>query len=107
MLTALAMGLLISIAAKNQFVAGQVAILISFLPAFMLSGFIFEISAMPQVIQWITHIVPARYFVAILQTLFLAGDVWPVVLGNAAALAVLAIILFAAVRRRSAHKRLE
>ncbi len=107
MATALAMGLLISIAAKNQFVAGQVAILISFLPAFILSGFIFEISAMPQVIQWITHIVPARYFVAILQTLFLAGDVWPVVLGNAAALAVLAILLFAAVRRRSAHKRLE
>jgi len=106
MLTALAMGLLISIAAKNQFVAGQVAILISFLPAFMLSGFIFEISAMPQVIQWITHIVPARYFVAILQTLFLAGNIWPIVLANSAALAVM-MVVFLGLARRKTHKRLD
>ena len=107
MLAALGLGLLISIVAKSQFVAGQVAILISFLPAFILSGFIFEISAMPEVIQWITHVVAARYFVAILQTLFLAGNIWPVLLPNAFALLILAVLLFAMVRRRSAHKRLE
>ena len=61
MLVALGMGLLISVVAKNQFVAGQVSIIITFLPAFILSGFIFSISAMPEPIQWITHLIPARY----------------------------------------------
>jgi ABC-2 type transport system permease protein len=106
MLVALGMGLLISTVARNQFVAGQVAILITFLPAFILSGFIFDIGSMPAPIQILTHIVPARYFVAILQTLFLAGDVWPVVLGNAAAL-VLMMLIFFAVLRRKARKSLE
>lgn len=103
----LAMGLLISVVTRNQFVAGQVAIIVTFLPAFILSGFIFEIRSMPWVIQWISHLVPARYFVAILQSLFLAGDVWPVVLPNAAALLLFAAVLFALVRRRTAAKRLE
>jgi len=106
MLVALAMGLLISTVARNQFVAGQIAILITFLPAFILSGFIFDIGSMPAPIQVITHVVPARYFVAILQTLFLAGDVWPVVLGNAAALLVMMLIFFAILRRK-ARKDLE
>jgi len=106
MLVALAMGLLISTVARNQFVAGQVAILVTFLPAFILSGFIFDIGSMPAPIQVITHVVPARYFVAILQTLFLAGDVWPVVLGNAAALLVMMLIFFAILRRK-ARKDLE
>ena len=106
MLVALGMGLLISTVARNQFVAGQIAILVTFLPAFILSGFIFDIGSMPAPIQFITHIVPARYFVAILQTLFLAGDVWPVVLGNAAALLLLMLIFFAVLGRK-ARKRLE
>jgi ABC-2 type transport system permease protein len=106
MLVALAMGLLISTVARNQFVAGQIAILVTFLPAFLLSGFIFDIGSMPAPIQVITHVVPARYFVAILQTLFLAGDIWPVILGNAAALLVMMGILFAVLRRK-ARKRLE
>ncbi|NOY62882.1 MAG: ABC transporter permease, partial [Gammaproteobacteria bacterium] len=92
MLVALAIGLLISVVSKNQFVAGQVAIIATFLPAFILSGFLFDIHSMPQVIQWLTHLIPARYFVAILQTLFLAGDVWPVVLANMGAL--LLMLLF-------------
>jgi len=103
----LAMGLLISVVTRNQFVAGQVAIIVTFLPAFILSGFIFEIRSMPWIIQWITHLVPARYFVAILQSLFLAGDVWPVVLPNAAALLLFAAVLFALVRLRTAAKRLD
>jgi ABC-2 type transport system permease protein len=106
MLVALGMGLLISTVARSQFVAGQVAILITFLPAFILSGFIFDIGSMPWPIQLITHVVPARYFVAILQTLFLAGDVWQVVLTNAAALLLMMLIFFAVLRRK-ARKRLE
>ncbi len=106
MLVALAMGLLISTVARNQFVAGQIAILITFLPAFLLSGFIFDIGSMPVPIQVITHVVPARYFVAILQTLFAAGDVWPVVLANAAALLLMMAIFFTVLRRK-ARKSLE
>jgi ABC-2 type transport system permease protein len=106
MLVALAIGLLISILAKNQFVAGQVAIIVTFLPAFILSGFLFDINSMPTWIQYITHLIPARYYVAILQTLFLAGDVWPVVLANMGALLVLLLLFFMLVWRKF-HKRLE
>ncbi len=106
MLVALGMGLLISVVAKNQFVAGQVSIIITFLPAFILSGFIFSISSMPEPIQWITHLIPARYYVAILQTLFLAGDIWPIILSNSAALLVM-MVVFLGLARRKFHKRLD
>lgn len=106
MMVALGMGLLISTVARSQFVAGQVALVATFLPAFILSGFIFQISSMPQVIQAITHLIPARYFVAILQTVFMAGDIWPVLLANSAALLVM-MVLFLVVARRKTHKRLD
>ncbi len=106
LLVALGMGLLISTLAKNQFVAAQVAVIVTFLPAFILSGFIFDIHSMPAVVQFLTHIVAARYYVAILQTLFLAGNVWPVVLTNSAALALMALIFFGIARRKS-RKRLD
>jgi len=106
MLAALGMGLLISGFARNQFVAGQIAIITTFLPAFLLSGFVFDINSMPRAVQVITHIVAARYFVAILQSVFLAGDVWPVILPNAAALAVMAAI-FLGLARATARKRLD
>ena len=106
LLYALGMGLLISIAAKNQFVAGQAAIVATFLPAFMLSGFIFDINSMPWPIQGLTYIIGARYFVSILHTVFLAGNVWSVILPNALALAAMAALLLAIIRRR-ARKRLE
>jgi len=106
MLVSLGMGLLISVVAKNQFVAGQISIIITFLPAFILSGFIFQISSMPAAIQLITHIIPARYYVAILQTLFLAGDIWPIVLTNSAALAVM-MVIFLGLARRKMQKRLD
>lgn len=106
LLAALGMGLLISTVAKNQFVAGQIAIIVTFLPAFILSGFIFDINSMPQPIQWITHIIAARYFVAILQTVFLAGNVWPVIFANALALVTMAAIFLMLVRRRTV-KRLQ
>ena len=106
MLVALGMGLLISTVARNQFVAGQVALVATFLPAFILSGFIFQISSMPEPIQVITHIVPARYFVSILQTLFMTGDVWPVILINSAALALM-MLLFLGVAVHKSRKRLD
>ena len=106
MLVSLGMGLLISVVAKNQFVAGQISIVATFLPAFILSGFIFQISSMPAAIQAITHLIPARYFVAILQTLFLAGDIWPIVLSNSAALALMMLVFLGLARRRM-HKRLD
>jgi ABC-2 type transport system permease protein len=106
MLASLGMGLLISGYARNQFVAGQIAIITTFLPAFILSGFVFDINSMPPAVQVITHIVAARYFVAILQSVFLAGNVWSVILPNAAALAVMAAI-FLGLARATAHKRLD
>jgi ABC-2 type transport system permease protein len=106
LLAALGMGLLISILAKNQFVAGQVAIIVTFLPAFILSGFIFDVGSMPAVVQAITHVIAARYFVAILQTVFLAGNVWSVIWPNALALAVMAAV-FLGLSRRKSRKRLE
>ncbi|RFB90813.1 hypothetical protein B5K08_17915 [Rhizobium leguminosarum bv. trifolii] len=77
LIPALGQGLLISTATKNQFLASQLALISAFLPAFLLSGFLFEINSMPAVIQWITFIVPARYLIPSLQTVFLAGDIWP------------------------------
>ncbi len=106
LLCALGMGLLISVISKNQFVAGQIAIIVTFLPAFILSGFVFDIRSMPAVIRLITHIVAARYFVSILQTLFLAGNVWQVVLPNILALVIMAGI-FLGLARRASHKSLE
>ena len=106
MFVALGMGLFISSITKNQFVASQIAILATFLPAFLLSGFIFDIASMPTIIQGITHIVAARYFVAILQTVFMAGDIGSIIIPNSLALLLMAMILFTLIRIKS-KKRLE
>ena len=106
LLTALGMGLLISTVSKNQFVAGQVAIIVTFLPALLLSGFIFDIASMPTVVQWLTHVIAARYFVALLQTIFLAGNVWDVIIPNALALALMAVF-FLGMTWRKTPKQLE
>ena len=82
----LPLGLLISTLTKNQFAASQAALIAAFLPAFELSGFIFEIDAMPWPIRWFTYLLPPRYFVASLQTLFLAGDVMSVLVPDTLAL---------------------
>ncbi|MEJ2147797.1 MAG: ABC transporter permease subunit, partial [Acidobacteriota bacterium] len=92
LLTALGMGLLISILARSQFVAGMLAIVTTFLPAFILSGFLFDIHSMPRSIQILTYVIPARYFVELLQTTFLAGNVWPVIAFNSLGLAVLCVL---------------
>lgn len=106
LVTALGMGLFISTIARSQFVAGQIAIITTFLPAFLLSGFIFDIGSMPGVVQAITHAIAARYYVAILQTVFLAGNVWSVILPNALALILLAAVFLGLAQLKS-RKRLE
>ncbi len=106
LITALGMGLLISTVARSQFIAGLLALITTFLPAFLLSGFIFDINSMPGVVQAITHVIAARYYVAILQTVFLAGNVWSVILPNVLGLAVLASV-FLGLTWRNARKRLE
>lgn len=84
LMPSLGLGLFISSATKNQFVASQVALLSAFLPTFLLSGFLFEIASMPWPIRLITYLVPARYLIPALQTVFIAGDVWAVILPNIA-----------------------
>ena len=106
LIAALGMGLLISTVTKNQFVAGQVAIIVTFLPAFILSGFIFDIGSMPPVVQGLTYAIAARYFVAILQSVFLAGNVWPVLVPNSLALMIMGAV-FIGLSRRKSRKRLE
>ncbi len=105
LLVTLGIGLLISSATKSQFVASQLTLLVTFLPAFMLSGFLFDLRSMPAVVRLITYALPARYYVALLQTLFLAGDVWGVILPNAAVLAGMAVVLLL-LSRGVTHKRL-
>lgn len=94
LLASLETGLLISFFSRNQFVASQAALLISFLPAYMLSGFVFEISSMPKAIQFLTYILPARYFVSCLKTIFLVGDVWKLFWPNILAMLAFIVILF-------------
>ena len=93
LLVALGIGLLISSWFKSQFVASQVTMLVTFLPAFMLSGFLFDLRSMPAVVRLISYALPARYYVALLQTVFLAGDIWGVVVPNTAVLAAIAAVL--------------
>jgi ABC-2 type transport system permease protein len=99
LLVALGIGLLISSAVKGQFVASLITVLVAFLPALMLSGFLFDLQNLPLAIRLITYVFPARYYVALLQTTFLAGNIWAVILPNAAVLAAMAGGLFAITRR--------
>lgn len=98
LLVSLGLGLLISAALKNQFLACQVALIVSFLPALMLSGFIFDLHSVPSVIRAISRVLPATYYVEALQTLFLAGNVAPLLVRDIAALSVVAVILLVAAR---------
>ena len=93
LLVALGIGLLISSAVKSQLVASQFTMLVTYLPALMLSGFIFDLRSAPAAVTGIASIFPARYFVSIMQTVFLAGDVWSVILPNAAVLIGMVVVL--------------
>ena len=106
MLASSGFGLLISSAIRVQFVAAQISIVAGFLPALFLSGLIFDLGSTPLFIRIVSHAVPARYFVDISHTLFMAGDVWPVLLPNALALLGMAV-LFISLAFRKITKRLE
>lgn len=93
LLVALGTGLLISSAVKSQFVASQATLLVTFLPALLLSGFLFDLRSMPAAVRLITYALPARYYVALLQTIFLTGDVWHVIVPQATVLAGMAAVL--------------
>jgi ABC-2 type transport system permease protein len=103
---ALGLGLLISTIARTQFVASQVALIVSFLPAFILSGFIFDIASMPLPIRMLTYALPPRYFVSCLQTLFLAGNIPAVIWPNVLAMVSLGSFFFVLISRKSV-KRLD
>ena len=101
----LSLGFFISVLAKGQFAASQIALLVTFLPAFLLSGFLFAIDQMPTVLQWITTIIPARYYVSVLKKIFLKGTPTTMLYGDLVPLALFAIVL-GVLATRSFHKRL-
>jgi ABC-2 type transport system permease protein len=93
LLVALGIGLFVSSAVKSQLVASQLTLIATFLPALMLSGFIFDLRSTPLAVQVIADAFPARYFVSLLQTVFLAGNIWPVVLPEAGVLLGMVLVL--------------
>jgi ABC-2 type transport system permease protein len=106
MVVVLSLGYLISVTAKSQLGASQLAMLATFLPTFLLSGFLFPIDQMPVVVQWITRVLPARYYVFILRNVFLKGTAARLMAGQLVALAIIAVVLIT-LATRAFHKRLE
>ena len=104
LMTALTLGLLISTITKSQFVSAIAAVITTLLPTFILSGFIFDINSMPEIIQYVTYLFAARYFVAILQTLFMAGDIWSVILPNLGAMTIIATVFTIAIVRKTTSR---
>jgi ABC-2 type transport system permease protein len=101
---ALGLGLMISTLADSQQVAFQLAVLASFLPTMMLSGFVFPIASMPQVIQAITFVVPARYFIVALRSIVLKGADLSTFWTELAALALYAAVMLTAASKRLARQ---
>ncbi len=106
LMVSLGLGLLISAATRNQFEASQMALLTSFMPAMMLSGFVFDLRNVPVVIQIISQLLPATHFMGLIKTLFMAGDYWPDIIRTCAILALYAALLIEA-SRRSLKKKLD
>jgi ABC-2 type transport system permease protein len=105
LIVVLSLGFFISVLAKGQFAASQIALLVTFLPAFLLSGFLFSIEQMPMALQWFTRIVPARYYVSVLKKVFLKGTPASLLYADLIPLAVFTLVL-AVLATRSFHKRL-
>jgi len=106
MIVVLALGFFISVVAKNQLAASQIALIITFLPAFLLSGFLFSIEQMPVALQWITRVFPARYYVSLLKRIFLKGTPTAMLTADLLPLTVFTALL-TVVATRAFHKRLE
>lgn len=105
MIVVLSMGFFLSVIAKNQLAASQLALLTTFLPAFLLSGFLYEIEQMPVVVQWITRILPATYYVSVLKKIFLKGSPASLLYADLIPLAIFTFVL-ALLATHSFQKRL-
>ena len=106
LIVVLSVGYLFSVIAKSQLGASQMALLVTLLPAFLLSGFVFPIDQMPVFVQWITRILPARYYVSILRSVFLKGTPARLLAGDIVALGIIAALLIIRATR-AFQKRLE
>ena len=102
----LALGLFISAITRNQFAASQLALLASFMPAMMLSGFVFDLRNVPTIIQVISQFLPATHFMGLIKTLFMAGDNWPDIVRDCSILTLYAIVLII-LTRRALRKKLD
>jgi drug efflux transport system permease protein len=92
-LVVMVQGALISMLAGNQMLASQISLISTFLPAFLLSGFIFAIDNMPVALQYLTYVVPARYYVALSKLIFLKGVSPLLVWTEVAALLAMSLLL--------------
>lgn len=97
---ALSLGMVISIVTKSQLLASQLAMVLTFLPAFLLSGFMYAISNMPQAIQAITYVIPARYFVSLLKGIYLKGVGLEILALEAGLLALFAVAMAVLANRK-------
>jgi ABC-2 type transport system permease protein len=98
LIVAVSLGLVISSVTRNQFLASQIALIATFMPSMMLSGFLFDLRNVPTAVRVIGHVLPATYFMDLIKTLFLAGDVWPLIWRNCAILLCYAIGLLLVAR---------
>lgn len=105
MIVVLSLGFFISVIAKNQLAASQIALIATFLPAFLLSGFLYSIEQMPVALQYITRVLPARYYVAVLKKIFLKGSPAALLYADLIPLAIFTVLL-AILATHSFHKRL-
>jgi ABC-2 type transport system permease protein len=105
LIVVLSLGFFISVIAKNQLAASQIALIATFLPAFLLSGFLFAIEQMPTVIQYITRVLPARYYVSALKKIFLKGTPTTMLFAELVPLAIFAVLL-TGIATRAFHKNL-
>ncbi|MBD5539386.1 MAG: ABC transporter permease [Desulfovibrio sp.] len=104
MLSALGQGLLISVCLRGQLVAAEAGLFSGFLPALMLSGFVFDINSMPEALQMLTRLLPARYFNTCLRTIFLTGDVWSIFGPSLLFMGLLAAVLLGLVYKNLTKK---
>lgn len=105
MIVVLSLGFFISVIAKNQLAASQIALITTFLPAFLLSGFLYAIEQMPVALQYITRVLPARYYVSVLKKIFLKGSPLPLLYADLVPLAIFTALL-AILATRAFHKTL-
>lgn len=106
LLVALGIGLLVSSTVKSQFLASQIVLVISFLPTLMLSGFIFDLRSAPVFVYYFAHIFPSTWYVDLLQTLFLVGNI-PKIVGLDFAVMVVFAVIMLGLARKATRKSLE